>query len=69
MKLKNLVEQTRKRIKYKVLWVNPENHRLETYQKGLTKKEAERLAYELKYGFGARWFDTNPETYVEEDPS
>lgn len=53
--------------KYTVWWLNPTASKWEAYQSGLSKSRAERLARELKYGFGARWFNSNPSTQVQPD--
>ena len=54
-------------VKYSVWWLNPDTSKWEVYQAGLSKTKAEKLAHDLKSGFGARWFDHNPSTQVLPD--
>lgn len=42
--------------KWRVEWVNPETNKWETYQEGLSRARAERLAMDVEYVMSPRWF-------------
>lgn len=56
-----------RRQKWRVEWVNPESRQWETYQAGLARARADRLAHTVRYVLGPRWFGHNPSTRVVED--
>jgi len=62
--------KTAARGNFKVIWLNPDSGKWDTYQDGLSQAAAQRLALKVEYELSPRWFNRNvPAKAIQMDPA